>query len=182
MEILSREVCTARRSRSISFRASSSTAWFCLDAVVVGSPVGDGLFDGLLFEILGEGFVDEGGEFGVGGEAETDELANGELLDVCKFRGREKCGEPEAFFEADDAVLQPEVVDAALDGEYEEHERDNDGPVTEPGILVAEVDGDVNGDPDIDHQDWEDEEVCERIQAYVVFVVLFCCHEGVPFG
>ena len=31
-----------------------------LDAVVVGAPLGDGLFDGLGLEVLGEGFVDEG--------------------------------------------------------------------------------------------------------------------------
>ena len=39
------------------------------DAVVVGTPVDDALLDGFGFEVLGEGFVDEGGEFGVGGEA-----------------------------------------------------------------------------------------------------------------
>ena len=39
-----------------------------LDAVVVGAPVDDVLFDCVGFEALGEGFVDQGWEFGVGGE------------------------------------------------------------------------------------------------------------------
>ena len=42
------------------------SAW--LDAVVVGAPVGDVFFDCLGFEALGEGLVDQGWEFGVGGE------------------------------------------------------------------------------------------------------------------
>lgn len=48
-----------------------------LDAVLVCSPVGDGLLDGFGLEPLGEGFVDEGGKLVVGGEAEGDELAGG---------------------------------------------------------------------------------------------------------
>ena len=55
-----------------------------LDAVVVGAPVGDGLFDGFGFELLGEGAVGEGGDLFVGGEAEGDELADGELVEVGK--------------------------------------------------------------------------------------------------
>lgn len=56
-----------------------------LDAMVVGAPVGDGLFDGFGFELLGEGTVSEGGDLFVGGEAERDELANGELVEVGKI-------------------------------------------------------------------------------------------------
>jgi hypothetical protein len=57
---------------------------FCwaLGAVVVGAPVGDVLLDGFGLKSFGKGFVDEGGEFGVGGEAEGDELLDGELVDV----------------------------------------------------------------------------------------------------
>ena len=147
------------------------------DAVVVGAPVGDGLFDGLLFEVLGEGLVDEGGEFLVGGEAEADELLDGELVNVREFVcGKEGC-EPEALFEADEAVLQLEVVDAAFDGEDEERERADDGPVAEVGILVAEVNGDVDRDAEIDHEDREDKEVQGWIEARVVLVGLWGSHE-----
>ena len=52
------------------------------DAVVVGAPVDDVLFDGFGFEALGDGLVDEGGKFGVGGEAEGDDLLDVEFLDV----------------------------------------------------------------------------------------------------
>ena len=43
-----------------------------LDAVGVGAPVGDALFDGFGLEVLGEGSVNQCREFGVGGEAEGD--------------------------------------------------------------------------------------------------------------
>ena len=58
------------------------------DAVVVGAPVDDALFDGLGLEALGDGLVDEGGEFGVGGEAEGDDLLDVELVDVGEVSGR----------------------------------------------------------------------------------------------
>ena len=91
--------------------------------------------------------------------------------------GRAEMGDAEAFFEADDAVLQLEVVDAALDGENEQRERDDDGPVSEVGILVAEVDGDVDGDAEIDHENWEDEEVHGWIEARVVLIGLWSSHK-----
>ena len=50
------------------------------DAEVVGAPVGDGLLDGFGFEVFGECALDEGGEFGVGGEAQRDDLAESERL------------------------------------------------------------------------------------------------------
>ena len=78
--------------------------WF-LDAVVVAAPVDDALLDGFGFEVLGEGFADEGRELGVGGEAEGDELLDGELIDVGAVFGREERGEAETLFEANDAVL-----------------------------------------------------------------------------
>ncbi len=63
-----------------------------LDALVVGSPCGDVLFDGFGFEVLGEGFVDEGGDLGVGGETEGDELLDGELVDMGVVCGGEERG------------------------------------------------------------------------------------------
>jgi len=58
-----------------------------LDALVVGAPVDDGLLDGRGLEALGERGVSKGGEFGVGGEAEGDELAGGEVVDVSAVVG-----------------------------------------------------------------------------------------------
>jgi hypothetical protein len=75
------------------------------DAVVVCAPVDDALLDGFGFEALGDGFVDEGGKFGVGGEAEGDDLLDVEFLDVREVSGWKECRETELLFEADDAVL-----------------------------------------------------------------------------
>ncbi len=61
-----------------------------LDAVVVATPVDDALLDGFGFEVLGEGFADKSGKFGVGGEAEGDELFDGELVDVSAVFGGEE--------------------------------------------------------------------------------------------
>ena len=58
------------------------------DAVVVGAPVDDALFDGFGLEALGDGLVDEGGKFCVGGEAEGDDLLDVELVDVGEVSGR----------------------------------------------------------------------------------------------
>jgi len=49
--------------------------------------------------------VEEGGELGVGGETERNELLDGELVDVSAVGGGEERGETEALFEADDTVL-----------------------------------------------------------------------------
>ena len=105
-------------------------------------------------------------------------MPNGEFLNVRQFSCWQERGETEAFFEADDSVLEFEVVDATLDGEDEERERDKDGPVTEPRVFVSEVDRDVDGDPDIDHEDGKDEEMYEWVDACVVFVILLGCHGG----
>ncbi len=58
--------------------------------------------------------MDEGGELGVGGEAQGDELLDGELVDVGAIFGGQERGEAEAFFEADDAVLNVEGVARGL--------------------------------------------------------------------
>jgi hypothetical protein len=99
-----------------------------LDAVVVGAPVDDALFDGFGFEILGDGLVDEGGKLGVGGEAEGDDLLDVELVSVGEIGRRKEGCEPKILFEADDAVLNFEVIDAGLKGEDEEGGRDDDPP------------------------------------------------------
>ena len=106
-----------------------------LDAVVVGAPVDDALLDGLGLEVLGEGLADEGGEFGVGGEAEGDELFDGELVDVGAVFGGEERGETETLFEADNAVLDAEGA-AASDACHDEEDDGHDDP-PEMSVLVA---------------------------------------------
>jgi len=49
--------------------------------VVVGAPGGDALFDLFGGEVFGLGALGEGGEFGVGGEAEGYVLLHGEGFD-----------------------------------------------------------------------------------------------------
>ena len=44
------------------------------DAEVVGAPAGDGLLDDFGLQVLSERALNEGGEFGVGGEAEGKDL------------------------------------------------------------------------------------------------------------
>ena len=46
--------------------------------------------------------------------------------------------------------------------------------------MMPVMDGDGDGDDEIDEKDGEDEEVHGRIEATVVFVVLGCGHGG-PF-
>lgn len=48
--------------------AIAATPFLLLDAVVIRAPGGDAFFDLFGFEVLGEGFVDEGWKFSVGGE------------------------------------------------------------------------------------------------------------------
>ena len=45
-----------------------TTPFLLLDTVVIGAPGGDALLDLFGLEVLGEGFVDEGWEFLIGGE------------------------------------------------------------------------------------------------------------------
>ncbi len=44
-------------------RSVSGAGYFCLDTVIVATPVDDTLLDGLGFQVLSEGFADERGEF-----------------------------------------------------------------------------------------------------------------------
>lgn len=76
-----------------------------LDAVVIGTPVDDGILDGFLIHVFCEGSVGELGEFVIGGEAEADELGDGELINMRAVSFGEQRVEAEALFEADDAVL-----------------------------------------------------------------------------
>jgi hypothetical protein len=151
-----------------------------LNALVVSAPVDYGLFDGFLFELLGEGAVGEGGDLFVRGESKCDELLDRELVDVGKVGGWEKRCEAETLFEANDAVLHPEGVYAGFEGENEKSEGDDDTPVAKEGVFVPEVDGNVDRDAQVNQENREDEEMHGWIEAHVIAVVLRSSHEG-PF-
>lgn len=86
-----------------------------LDAFGISAPMANALFDRFGFEVLGEGLVDQRGDFFVGSKAECDELFGREFAQVGSFVGGEKRGETEALFEADETILNPEIVDATFE-------------------------------------------------------------------
>jgi hypothetical protein len=151
---------------------AASFYWTGLDAVVVGAPGGDALLDGLGLEVLGEGFVDEGGELGVGGEAESDELLDGELVDVGAVGGGEERGETEALFEADEAVLHFDGA-VASDACHDEEDDGHDNP-PQMRVRVAGpiVNGDVDGEDEVEQKQGQNEEVKGRVPARVVLEAL----------
>ena len=112
--------------------------------MVVAPPTNDCLLDGFGVKLLTEAFFDEGWEFGVGGEAQGDEAAQAEVVDAGLFCRRQQGGESEPLFEADDPVLQLEIIDAALEGEDEECEGDDDPPEMQVAVFGPMVDGEVD--------------------------------------
>jgi len=125
------------------------------------------------------------GEFGklvVGGEAKGDELGDGELVDVGAVGGGEQGVEAETLFEADDAVLSFEGVAAGVAGYQEEDDSHDDAP--EMSVLVARpvVDGDVDGEDEVEDKQRNDDEVKGRVEACVVFKILRSGHWGVLFA
>ena len=152
-----------------------------LDAVIIGAPVDDVLLDGFGLEALSEGLVNQGGKFGVGGEAEGDDLLDVELMGVGEVGwGQQRC-EAELFFEADDAVLNFQVVDAGLRGEDDECSRDDDPPEMKIAVMMPVLDGDGDRDNEIDNEDGKDEEVHRWIEATMILEALRCGHD-VPFA
>jgi hypothetical protein len=83
-----------------------------LNSFVVGAPGGDAFLDLLGGQAFRDGLFGEGGEFGVGGEAEADQLACGELVNDGTVTSHQKVEKAEAAFEANDAVLHFEGIDA----------------------------------------------------------------------
>jgi hypothetical protein len=147
--------------------------------VVVAAPVDDGLFDGLWLHVFGEGPVGEFGEFVVGGEAKGDELSGGELVDVRAVGFGEQRVKAETLFEADDAVLG---FHGGLAGVASHEEKDDShDDVPEMSVLVARpvVNGDVDGEDEIEQEQRDDDEVKGRMEARVVFKILRSGHWGV---
>ncbi len=64
---------------------------------MVWLPVGDALLDLLGGELFAKGTVDKGGEFGVGGEAQRDNLWEGEGGGLLERGGRKHGGVAEAL-------------------------------------------------------------------------------------
>jgi hypothetical protein len=144
-------------------------SYFLLYAVVVRAPVGDTLLDLLAVEVFGYGALGEGGDFGVGGEAEAYELVDGEGVDEAELVFREEVGEAELLFEADEAVLVLEPVAAEDAGHDEEQDRHDDPPQVHGDVAGPGVDGRVDREDQIQQQRRQDEEVKRRVEARVIF-------------
>lgn len=146
------------------------------DAKVVGAPVGDGLLDGFGREVLAEGALDEGGEFGVGGEAERDDLRERERLCRGGKLWREQTLVAEVLFETDDAVLHAGRIGPCDAGEEEERDGHDEKPRVQPDVMRQATNQYDDGDNQIDEKDRSDEEVKHRFEPCVVPVVLRCGH------
>ena len=125
--------------------------------------------------------MDEGGELGVGGETEGDELLDGELVDVGAVGGGEERGDAETLFEADDAVLHFDGAAASDACQDEEDDGHDDPPEMESPVGRPMVDGGVDGEDEVDQEQGQNEEVKGRVEAGVVLEVLRGGHWN-PFG
>ena len=123
------------------------------DAVGVGTPRSHRLLNLFWGEVFDEGAVEEGGEFGVRGEAEGDELGEGKGVGGFGLRGGEKALVAEVFFEADEAVLDALGVGAGLEAGEEEGGGEEDDPHAE-----GQAGGVGDRGPDDADEDVEEEE------------------------
>jgi len=147
------------------------------DAPVVGAPALDAFLDLLAVEVVFEGLLGEFDHFVVGGKTEADELVLGEAIDLrVPFGGGEGL-QAEAFFEADDAILNLEGIGAHLDPGDEDGDREDQEPSGMDVVVVIEVD---EGEQEVGDQDEEEEEVEGRIEPTVVLQVLCCITHGGP--
>jgi hypothetical protein len=149
--------------------------------VVVSAPADDAFLDGLGFEVLGECPADKGGEFVVGGKAESDELPDRELIDVGAIFGWKECVEAQALFEADDSILCPESLGSGDTGHHEEDDGHDNPPEEKNAVLGPVVDGDVDGEDQVEQEHGQDKEMKGRIEARVVLEVLWSGHWN-PLG
>jgi len=125
---------------------------------------------------LGKGSVSQGWEFVVGGKAEGDELFDRELIDVGAIFGRKERMEAQALFEADDTVLDAEGAVSCAAGHDEEDDGHRDPPEMESPMLRPVVDGDIDGEDEVEQKHGQDEEVKGWIEAGVVLEVLRSWH------
>ncbi len=101
------------------------------DAMGVGQPGLNGLFDLFRGEIFGESATDQRRKFGVGGKAEGDELRQRKDLGGGGFCGGEQARIAEALFEADKAVLDALGIGAGFEAGEEQGGGDEDDPHAE---------------------------------------------------
>jgi len=95
--------------------------------------------------------------------------------------GREECVEAEAFFATDNAVLDDEGAVAEPNPHHHEDEGHGDPPEVDSPVGRPVVDGDVDGEDEVEQEHGQDEEVIGRIEAGVVLEVLRSGHWS-PLG
>ena len=132
--------------------------------MVVGTPGGDGRLDGFGVEAFLKGAGGERGEFAVRGEAERDELLGGEPCDV---EGWSEGREAETLFEANDAVLIAETVDAGLYGDQQEKQGGDDPAEMKIVRRWPEADRSPDGGDEVKDGDRQDKEVEDGIEGGV---------------
>ncbi len=148
-----------------------------LDAVVVGTPGGDAALDLVAGQVFCGGALGESGEFGVGCEAQGDELREGDGVDEAELIFGQEVGEAELLFEADDAILCAEGGHAADAGHGKEDQRHGDPPEVRVLECGPSVNGRVDREDEVEQKHGDDEEVKRRVVARVVFVGLWLSHE-----
>src|SRR5882757_1349157 len=89
-------------------------------------------------------------------------------MDVSAIFGREKRLETQAFFEADDAVLNGQGAAARKAGHDEEDDGHRDPPEMESPMLRPMVDGDIDGEDEVEQEHGQHEEVKGRVEACMV--------------
>jgi len=90
-----------------------------------------------------------------------------------KLGGAEERLETEPLFEADDAVLQLEVVHSAFRGQDQQSDREDDPPDDDVGVRGPVTCGDADSEEDVEDEDGKDEEVDPGIETMVIFEILF---------
>jgi hypothetical protein len=90
--------------------------------------------------------------------------------------GREERVEAQAFFEADEAVLNGNSAAASDACHDEEDDGHYDPPEVESPMVRPVVDGDVDREDEVEQKQGQNEEVKERVPARVVVEVLWSGH------
>ena len=152
------------------------------DAEVVGAPVGDGLLDRLRFEVFAEGALNEGGELGVGGEAEGVNLFQRERLGLGQELRCEQALVAKVLFETDEAVLEAERIVAREAGNKEECDCHHDEPSVHRDVMRPTANQYDDGDDEVGDQNRKQEEVKRRVEACVVAIGLRCGHSFLVAG
>ena len=150
------------------------------DAEVIGAPAGDGLLDLLGGEVFAGGADRQRVEFGVGGEAEGDELPFGEGVDEGVVGGRKKRGKAEALFEPDEPILGSDGGAAGDSGEHKESEGHDDPPEEERVVPGPVVDSGVDREDEVEDEDGNQDEVEGWIVAGVIAEALRLGHGPFP--